>query len=153
MTTPPSWLRRATSPYTGEALKKIPAFPKMQIPTGTAVFPSTVPGLFKLVWGALSAVLSGSGGHGPWRGGGPEPYGRCWWPFSCGSRAPWSAGASWADRYGTLHDTSILKISPPRMDSWRRVLDSGRKVRRSRLEKCANAQLILYRKTPTFVNN
>ena len=37
-------------------------------------------------------------------------------PFSCGSRAPWSAGASWADRYGTLHDTSILKNYPAATD-------------------------------------
>ena len=45
--------------------------------------------------------------RGPWRDGEPALYGRFWWPFSYGSRAPWSADASWADRYGTLHDTSI----------------------------------------------
>ena len=48
---------------------------------------------------AVCPKLSGSGGRGPWRGGGPAPCGHCGWPYACGSRAPWNAGASWADRY------------------------------------------------------
>ena len=45
--------------------------------------------------------INGSVCFCPWRGGGQAPCGHFWWTFSSGIHAPWSAGASWADRYGT----------------------------------------------------
>lgn len=61
-------------------------------------------------------VFSKTDGRGPWRGGGPAPCGRSWWPYACGSRAPWNAGASWADRYeawGTPPHQISSRLSRP----------------------------------------
>ena len=56
----------------------------------------------------LWARIRRSAPCGLWRGGGPGPCGRWRWTFSCGSRAPWSADASWAGKYAACRDTSFL---------------------------------------------
>src|SRR5699024_4856990 len=66
--------------------------------------------------------LNGSGGRGPWRGGGKEPSGRWRSSSACGNRAPWSAGASWADRYGTFAYTSYFSLL---QDQWPRYSTAG----------------------------
>ena len=66
--------------------------------------------------GLRAPGISGSDGRGPWRGGGPEPCGHCGWPCAYGSRAPWNAGASWADRYeawGTPPHLISSRLSRP----------------------------------------
>ena len=65
---------------------------------------------------AGAQIISGSDERGPWHGGGPEPCGHCGWPYACGSRAPWNAGASWADRYeawGTPPHKISSRLSRP----------------------------------------
>ena len=65
---------------------------------------------------SICGPISGSDGRGPSRGGGPGPCGRWRYAYAYGTRAPWSAGASWADRYEPCWDTSCTKIkrvAPP----------------------------------------
>ena len=55
-----------------------------------------IPFVFWYTW------INGSVCFCPWRDGGRAPCGHFWWTFSSGSRAPWSADAFSADRYGTF---------------------------------------------------
>ena len=72
--------------------------------------------------------LSGSDGRGPWRGGGPAPYGHCGWPYVCGSRAPWSADAFWADRYEAWGTPPQFRFKPalPAQQQFRQKLRSAK---------------------------
>ena len=65
---------------------------------------------------AVNLGISGSAGHGLWRGDEPEPCARWQWPCACGTRAPWNADASWADKVRTILITSCIDFqreTPP----------------------------------------
>lgn len=64
------------------------------------------PPLQDALFGGCRIPLTGTGGRGPSHDGGRGPSGHSGLPSASGSRGPWNAGASWADRYASCLNTS-----------------------------------------------